>query len=76
MTGLFEERVIVGDIPLSEGPTIYNRIGDWPVWLALALLVALIFQAKFLPYGVSRGALVPERPDDDVPETEEEVLEL
>jgi len=49
LTGLFEEQVIVGDIPLSEGPTLYNRIGDWPVWLALALLVALMIQAKFLP---------------------------
>jgi apolipoprotein N-acyltransferase len=49
LTRLFEEQVITGDIALSEGPTLYNRIGDWPVWLALALLAALIMQAKFLP---------------------------
>ncbi len=46
LTGLFEARVIVGEIPLSDGRTIYNRVGDWPVWLAMAGLVVLAFRAR------------------------------
>jgi apolipoprotein N-acyltransferase len=46
LTGLFESRVIVGDVPLSEGRTVYDRAGDWPVWLALAGLVLLVFRAR------------------------------
>jgi len=46
LTGLFERRVIVGDVPLSRGTTIYNKIGDWPVWLAMVGLVLLAFRAR------------------------------
>ena len=46
LTGLFEARVIVGDIPLSTGRTVYDRVGDWPVWLAMAGLVVLVFRAR------------------------------
>ena len=46
LTGLFEPRVIVGEIPLSDGRTFYNRAGDWPVWLAMAGLLLLSFRAR------------------------------
>ncbi len=39
LTPLFQEAVIVGEVPLSERPTFYDRVGDWPVGAALFLLV-------------------------------------
>ena len=40
-TGLFEEAVIVGELPLLEASTVYNRIGDVPAYAALAALAAM-----------------------------------
>jgi apolipoprotein N-acyltransferase len=46
MTGLFEARVVVGEVPLSEGTTFYDMAGDWPVFLAMAGLVVLVLRAR------------------------------
>jgi apolipoprotein N-acyltransferase len=39
-TPLFEEVVVVADVPITSTPTLYNRVGDLVVWVALAGLVA------------------------------------
>ncbi len=35
-----EAYALVADVPLGTGSTLYNRLGDWVGWLALAGLVA------------------------------------
>ena len=39
-TGLNVEAVRMHDLPLTNGRTVYDRIGDVPAWLALAALAA------------------------------------
>jgi apolipoprotein N-acyltransferase len=41
-TGLFEKAVEVWDVPLTDRPTIYDRIGDVVAWLAIAGLGAAV----------------------------------
>jgi apolipoprotein N-acyltransferase len=42
-TGLFEEAVRVQDVPLTEGRTVYDRIGDVPAWAAILTFAAAAF---------------------------------
>jgi apolipoprotein N-acyltransferase len=37
-TAVSEQRVIIRDVPLRDGTTVYTTIGDWP-WYGAALLV-------------------------------------
>jgi apolipoprotein N-acyltransferase len=42
-TGLLTRENLRGTVRLVEGPTIYGRFGDWPGWIAAAvLLIALV----------------------------------
>lgn len=40
-TGVSEQRVIVRDVPLRSGTTVYAAIGDWPWYLAVMSTFAL-----------------------------------
>jgi apolipoprotein N-acyltransferase len=40
-TGLFEEAVVVEDVKLVQGFSLYAALGDWFVYVSLVLLVAL-----------------------------------
>jgi len=42
MGGLFEESVMVADLPVTTVRTVYDRIGDVVAWLAIAGCVAMI----------------------------------
>lgn len=50
-TGLFEQGVIVGDVPAPLPPTRYAQWGDWTTMLSLALVVILLVAAWFRPVG-------------------------
>ncbi|MEY2763082.1 MAG: hypothetical protein RLZZ43_897, partial [Actinomycetota bacterium] len=46
-TGVSEQKVIVRDIPLRAGRTLYSRLGDLPLITAIvALLLALLYSAR------------------------------
>ena len=46
-TGVSEQRVIVRDIPLRGGRTLYSRLGDLPlIIIVAAVLLALIYSAR------------------------------
>ena len=46
-TGVSEQRVIVRDIPLRGGRTLYSRLGDLPlIIIVVAILLALIYSAR------------------------------
>ena len=38
-----EEAVRVRDVPLTEGRTVYDRIGDVPAWAAIVTFAAAMF---------------------------------
>ena len=40
-TDVSEQRVIVMDVPLREGSTVYTTIGEWPWYLAALVLFAV-----------------------------------
>lgn len=52
------EGYIVGEIPLSSKRTVYNRFGDWFIYLLLFILTCLVFWKCFL--GVVRSRKVNE----------------
>ena len=45
-TRLFETTTTTVDVRLHEGRTIYGRIGDVPVWISLALTVAILMASR------------------------------
>ncbi|MEY2775456.1 MAG: hypothetical protein RL218_681, partial [Actinomycetota bacterium] len=46
-TGVSEQKVIVREIPLRAGRTLYSRLGDLPFIAAIvALLLALLYSAR------------------------------
>ena len=44
-TEMFVEAVRVHDVPLTDGRTVYDRIGDVPAWAAVAMVAAAGFTA-------------------------------
>jgi apolipoprotein N-acyltransferase len=41
-TGLLTREHLRGELPLLEEPALYTRLGDWPGWLAAAVLGACL----------------------------------
>ena len=39
--------VAVRDVPMLQGTTVYEVLGDWPGWLSLAVLAAVALRARF-----------------------------
>jgi apolipoprotein N-acyltransferase len=50
-TGLFEEAVLIGEIPAPIGATRFARWGDWTTVASLAIIVLLLATAWFRPVG-------------------------
>jgi apolipoprotein N-acyltransferase len=42
VTGDVPEALVVADVPMGAGPTLYARAGDWFAWLVLALAALLV----------------------------------
>jgi apolipoprotein N-acyltransferase len=55
---IFKRGMIVEDLPVRSDLTWYVRLGDWPVWLSLALLA-------WAAFGVRRSALGAGKRGDD-----------
>jgi apolipoprotein N-acyltransferase len=46
-TGVSEQRVIVRDVPLRTGRTLYSRLGDLPLIIGIvAVLLALLYSSR------------------------------
>ena len=45
-TGLETRENLVGTIPLLTGSTPYGRLGDWPGWVSLGLLLVLVIRRR------------------------------
>ncbi len=50
-TGLFEQRIVIGDVPAPLPPTTYAQWGDWTTLLSVVLVVVLLVAAWFRPVG-------------------------
>jgi apolipoprotein N-acyltransferase len=50
-TPLFVEAVLIGDVKVGIGPTLFTEWGDWLTALSLALMLVLIAVAWFRPIG-------------------------
>jgi apolipoprotein N-acyltransferase len=37
-SGIFHEAVLTGEVSLSDGPTVYNRVGDLLLWISYAVV--------------------------------------
>jgi apolipoprotein N-acyltransferase len=61
-TGLFEERILSGEIPAPIEATRYARWGDWTTGAAIASVVLLLAAAWFRPAGVRPAPLADLRP--------------
>lgn len=44
---MFQEGIVVGEVPLRTGLTLYTHLGDWPVALSWLLLLAGFFIPRF-----------------------------
>lgn len=67
-TELFEEAVVVRDVPLTGGRTIYGATGNVVAWVAAAALVLLAGWARFGYHGpgaAGRLAGVPANPTEE-----------
>ena len=45
-TALFEPAVVVGDVRLLDGLTVYGRIGDAPAYAGLAVTALLLWLCR------------------------------
>jgi len=52
-TETWQEVVIVHDVRLLEGRTVYQIVGDWPAWLGILVLVLAALWARIR--GMPRG---------------------
>ncbi len=43
--GRNERGIALSDVPMMEGTTVYETLGDWPGWLSLALLAVILFRS-------------------------------
>jgi apolipoprotein N-acyltransferase len=41
--GLFERASLRGEVAMMNGWTLYQTLGDWPGWLALAAMLSILF---------------------------------
>ena len=46
---LMQPAVLSRELPPPGPPTLYNRIGDWPAWMAWAMVGALLFPRRRRP---------------------------
>jgi len=45
-TGLETRENLVGTVPMLTGSTPYGRLGDWPGWVSLGLLLFLLIRRR------------------------------
>ena len=57
-TDVSEQRVITMDVPLREGTTVYSTLGDWPWYLAVAILFAVAWWRSRAAPAVRHGFLM------------------
>jgi apolipoprotein N-acyltransferase len=50
-TGLFEPKIVIGDVPAPLPPTPYARWGDWTTVISLGVVLLLLVAAWFRPVG-------------------------
>jgi apolipoprotein N-acyltransferase len=43
--GRNERGIALSDVPMMEGTTVYETLGDWPGWLSLALVAVIVFSS-------------------------------
>jgi len=53
--GLFRDGYLLDRLPLRRDLTPYVRFGDWPVYICLALCLALLGRAGVLAFGRAGG---------------------
>jgi apolipoprotein N-acyltransferase len=44
-SGIFHEATLRADVPLSDGLTLYNRVGDLLLWISYAVVGAILLRA-------------------------------
>lgn len=58
--GLFERASLRGEVAMMNGWTVYQTLGDWPGWLALAAMLSMLFVFR-------RNRLVDSPPPEEEP---------
>jgi apolipoprotein N-acyltransferase len=58
-SGVSEQKVIVHTISFSTGRTLYSRLGDWPLMLITALLLAIAWHVPGRAWLAARRRLTP-----------------
>ena len=51
---VFKQGMIIEDLPVRSDQTWYVRLGDWPVWLSLALLAVSAFGVRPSAFGAGK----------------------